>query len=137
MNRRKRSPDPLLPGVLWAELDVTPQTGRKDAAPDRFRRLFLEIEEYLKRNDIIYVPVGPTEYTGGSPVDIEYVIPLAYSIKLAEKSDLLSTADESARIARAAGVRPDEQPHPHRDAHRPEDAGHLTVVPLRRTGTGE
>ena len=39
----------LLCGQLWAELDVTPQTGRRDAAPDRFRRLFLEIEEYLKK----------------------------------------------------------------------------------------
>ncbi len=46
-----------------------------------------EVEEYLKRNDIIYVPVGPTEYNGGSPIDVEYVIPLAYGLKLAEKSD--------------------------------------------------
>ncbi len=39
----------LVSGQFWAELDITPQTGRKDAAPDRFRRLFLEIEEYLKK----------------------------------------------------------------------------------------
>jgi hypothetical protein len=39
----------LLSGQLWAELDVTPQTGRRDAAPDRFRRLFREIDEYLKK----------------------------------------------------------------------------------------
>ena len=46
-----------------------------------------EIADYLKRNDVIFVPVGPTELNGGNPVDVEYVIPLAYAIKLAEKSD--------------------------------------------------
>ena len=40
----------LLPGKLWAELDVTPQSGRRTAAPDRFRRLFLEIEEWVKKS---------------------------------------------------------------------------------------
>ena len=46
-----------------------------------------EVAEYLKRNDVLYVPVGPTEVNGGAPTDVEYVIPLAYAIKLAEKSD--------------------------------------------------
>ena len=46
-----------------------------------------EIDYYLKRNDVIFVPVGPTEVNGGNPTDVEYVIPLAYAIKLAEKSD--------------------------------------------------
>jgi creatinine amidohydrolase len=46
-----------------------------------------EIDDYVKRNDVIFVPVGPTELNGGNPVDVEYVIPLAYAIKLAEKSD--------------------------------------------------
>jgi hypothetical protein len=39
----------LLSGLLWAELDVTPQTGRRDPAPDRFRRLFNEVEAWLKK----------------------------------------------------------------------------------------
>lgn len=39
----------LVNGQLWAELDVTPQTGRRDAAPDRFRRLFMEIEGWMKK----------------------------------------------------------------------------------------
>ena len=38
----------LLSGKLWAELEVTPQTGRRDAAPDRFRKLFMEVEQQLK-----------------------------------------------------------------------------------------
>lgn len=46
-----------------------------------------EVSEYLKRNDTIFVPVGPTEVNGGNPTDVEYVIPLAYAMKLAEKSD--------------------------------------------------
>lgn len=39
----------LLSGQLWAELEITPQTGRRDPAPDRFRRLFEEIHEYMKK----------------------------------------------------------------------------------------
>jgi creatinine amidohydrolase len=46
-----------------------------------------EINEYLKRNDVIFIPVGPVEVNDGNPVDVEYVLPLAYAIKLAEKSD--------------------------------------------------
>ena len=36
-------------GQLWAELEVTPQTGRRTAAPDRLRRLFQELEDWLKK----------------------------------------------------------------------------------------
>lgn len=39
----------LLSGQLWAELDVTQQTGRRSAAPDQFRTLFLEIEGFIKK----------------------------------------------------------------------------------------
>jgi hypothetical protein len=46
---RKNEEGELLNGQLWAELEVTPQTGRKDAASDRFRRLFLDVTEYLKK----------------------------------------------------------------------------------------
>lgn len=46
-----------------------------------------EVAEYLKRNDVVFVPVGPVEVNGGNPTDVEYVIPLAYALKLAEKSD--------------------------------------------------
>jgi len=34
-----------------------------------------EVDEYVKRNDVIFVPVGPTELNGGNPTDVEYVIP--------------------------------------------------------------
>jgi hypothetical protein len=39
----------LLSGQLWAELDITQQTGRKSAAPDRFRALFVELEEWIRK----------------------------------------------------------------------------------------
>lgn len=37
----------LLSAQLWAELDVTAQTGRKNAAPDQFRALFVELEQWI------------------------------------------------------------------------------------------
>jgi len=46
-----------------------------------------EVADYIKRNDVIFVPVGPTEINGGNPTDVEYVIPLAYALTLADKSD--------------------------------------------------
>ena len=48
----------------------------------------IEIEEYLRRNDVIIVPVGPIEASSGL-VDGEYVGPLAYAMKIAEKVDAL------------------------------------------------
>ena len=39
----------LLSGQLWAELDVTSQTGRRDPAPERFRRRFLELEAWVRK----------------------------------------------------------------------------------------
>jgi hypothetical protein len=48
----------LLAGELWAELEVTPQTGRRDAAPERFRRRFLELEGWLKKTCRRSEPVG-------------------------------------------------------------------------------
>jgi len=46
-----------------------------------------EIEEYLKRNDVIFIPVGNVEVHGGMPTDCEYVGPLAIAQKMAEEAD--------------------------------------------------
>lgn len=46
-----------------------------------------EVEEYLKRNDIIFIPVGPTEMHGNLPLEVEYVGPLGLSLAMAEKVD--------------------------------------------------
>jgi hypothetical protein len=43
-------PGELLCGQLWAELEVTPETGRRKAAPDAFRTLYLEIESRIKKS---------------------------------------------------------------------------------------
>ena len=46
-----------------------------------------EVQDYLKRNDIIIVPVGTTEMHGGFPLDCETVISEAYCLKMAEACD--------------------------------------------------
>jgi hypothetical protein len=39
----------LLSGQLWAELDITQQSGRRSPAPDRFRVMFVELEEWIRK----------------------------------------------------------------------------------------
>ena len=46
-----------------------------------------EIEEYLKRNDVIIVPVGTVESMGAFPTDLEYTMAEAYALKMAEEAD--------------------------------------------------
>ena len=46
-----------------------------------------EVQEYLKNNDIIIVPVGTTEMHGGLPLDCETVMSEAMALKMAESCD--------------------------------------------------
>ena len=52
---------------------------------DKMRTRFLpkmthdEVEEYLKRNDIIYVPFGTVEVHGTFPMDVENTTPEAFA----------------------------------------------------------
>jgi creatinine amidohydrolase len=46
-----------------------------------------EIEEYLKRNDLIFIPVGTVESMGAFPTDLEYTMAEAYALKMAEEAD--------------------------------------------------
>lgn len=46
-----------------------------------------EIEQYLKRNDIIFIPVGTVETFGAMPSDMEYRMAEAYALKMAEEVD--------------------------------------------------
>ena len=46
-----------------------------------------EVEDYLNRNDLIFVPVGVVEMHGGFPLDCETVVAEAFALKLAEASD--------------------------------------------------
>lgn len=54
----------LVSGRIWAELEITQQTGRRDPAPDKFRQLYLEVEAWVKkafrRGDPKEFFVGPT-----------------------------------------------------------------------------
>ena len=46
-----------------------------------------EVQEYLKTNDIIIVPVGTTEMHGGLPLDCETVLSEALALRMAEACD--------------------------------------------------
>jgi creatinine amidohydrolase len=48
-----------------------------------------EVEDYLARNDVAIIPVGPIEMHGLMPLEAEYVLPLGWAIKMAEKADAL------------------------------------------------
>ncbi len=51
------------------------------------KMLNTEVQEYLKENDIIIVPVGTVEMHGGLPLDVETVISEAVGLKMAEACD--------------------------------------------------
>ncbi|WP_087974751.1 creatininase family protein [Oceanobacillus rekensis] len=46
-----------------------------------------EVEGYLDRNDLIFVPVGVTETHGALPLDSETVLAEAFALKMAESAD--------------------------------------------------
>jgi creatinine amidohydrolase len=46
-----------------------------------------EIEQYLKRNDVIFIPVGTVESMGAFPTDLEYTMAEAYALRMAEQAD--------------------------------------------------
>jgi len=46
-----------------------------------------EVSEYLKRNDVIFLPVGTVEMHGEMPLGCEHVLPLAFAVKLADRVD--------------------------------------------------
>ncbi len=49
----------------------------------------VQVADYLKRSDIIFVPVGAVETNGIMPSDRDYVSPLGMSIAMAEELDAL------------------------------------------------
>lgn len=52
-----------------------------------------EVEQYLKRNNVIFVPVGTSESFGMMPNDLEYAMAAAYAYKMAEEADGLVLED--------------------------------------------
>jgi hypothetical protein len=46
---KKNDDGELVSGQIWAELEITQQTGRRDPAPERFKMLFVELENWIKK----------------------------------------------------------------------------------------
>lgn len=62
---------------------------RKLHTRDLVRLSQVQVVEYLKRSDVIFVPVGAVETNGIMPSDRDYVLPLAYAMTMAEQTDSL------------------------------------------------
>jgi creatinine amidohydrolase len=81
--------------LLWVTALMTLTAIAASAQAPRMRTRYLtnltnpEIEQYLKRNDVIIVPVGTVESMGAFPTDLEYAMAEAYALKMAEEADAL------------------------------------------------
>jgi creatinine amidohydrolase len=62
---------------------------RKLHTRDMTRLSQVQVAEYLKRSDIIFIPVGAVETNGIMPSDRDYVAPLAYAMTMADELDAL------------------------------------------------
>jgi creatinine amidohydrolase len=62
---------------------------RKLHTRDLTRLSQVQVADYLKRSDIIFIPVGAVETNGIMPSDRDYVSPLAYAITMADELDAL------------------------------------------------
>src|SRR5260370_18541968 len=62
-----------------------PAQVRKLHTRDMTRLSQVQVADYLKRSDIIFVPVGAVETNSIMPSDRDYVSPLAYAITMAHE----------------------------------------------------
>src|SRR3954452_18132209 len=60
---------------------------RKLHTRDMTRLSQVQVADYLKRSDIIFIPVGAVETNGIMPSDRDYVSPLAYAMAMADELD--------------------------------------------------
>src|SRR3954452_25549430 len=77
--------------VAWVALQSAPLSGqvRKLHTRDLTRLSQVQVADYLKRSDIIFIPVGAVETNGIIPSDRDYVSPLAYATAMADELDAL------------------------------------------------
>ena len=68
--------------ALWGQV-------RKLHTRDMTRLSQVQVADYLKRQDIIFVPLGAVETNGIMPSDRDYVSPLAYAMAMADEVDAL------------------------------------------------
>jgi creatinine amidohydrolase len=74
-----------------AALQIAPLWGQVRAlhTRDLTRLSQVQVAEYLKRSDIIFVPLGAVETNGIMPSDRDYVSPLGVSMAMADELDAL------------------------------------------------
>jgi creatinine amidohydrolase len=87
----KRNRLPLAALGLFSCLLAAPAHGqvRKLHTRDLTRLSQVQVAEYLKRSDIVFVPLGAVETNGIMPSDRDYVAPLAYCMTMADELDAL------------------------------------------------
>src|SRR5277367_2648916 len=80
-------------GVLLAiaclNASSVPAQVRKLHTRDLTRLSQVQVAEYLKRSDIIFIPVGAVETNGIMPSDRDYVYPLGVAMAMADEMDAL------------------------------------------------
>src|SRR6266702_7787679 len=85
----------LRPVVLGMTCCIMMQTAppwgqvRKLHTRDLTRLSQIQVADYLKRSDIIFIPVGAVETNGIMHSDRDYVSPLAYAMTMADELDAL------------------------------------------------
>src|SRR5689334_903775 len=77
--------------TAFVALQIAPVWGqvRPLHTRDLTRLSQVQVADYLKRSDIIFIPVGAVETNGIMPSDRDYVSPLGVSIAMAEELDAL------------------------------------------------
>jgi creatinine amidohydrolase len=77
--------------LCGAVLQTAPAWGqvRKLHTRDLTRLSQVQVVDYLKQKDIVFIPVGAVETNGIMPSDRDYVSPLAYAMAMAEETGAL------------------------------------------------
>src|SRR2546430_1240385 len=78
-------------GLACCLLQTAPLQGqvRKLHTRDLTRLSQIQVADYLKRSDIVFIPIGAVETNGIMPSDRDYVSPLAYAMTMADELDAL------------------------------------------------
>ena len=86
MTNKIRTMNWALAGCL--AMQIAPVWGqvRKLHTRDMTRLSQVQVADYLKQKDIIFIPVGAVETNGIMPSDRDYVSPLAYAMAMAEET---------------------------------------------------
>src|SRR5437763_2881048 len=87
-SRRKNLPWVIVLGLVCF-MHSAPAQVRKLHTRDLTRLSQIQVADYLKRSDIIFIPIGAVETNGIMPSDRDYVSPLAYAMTMADELDAL------------------------------------------------